>query len=144
MFIVRRFMQDFARWEQEQIEQYTSSITSTHDLATYLTRKPLSSMSDVSGIQRELEMWTDMTVEEMVASFRKRNLDAKHFLLFLKENQNRYFDRSHMVKCSKKHVVGMFPLDDGIDGGTSYCPYCEADVEMPTKLHQQVIYNWKA
>ena len=99
MFIVRRFIQDFAGWEQEQIEQYASSITSTHDLATYLTRKPLSSISDVSGVQRELEMWTDMTVEEMVASFRKQNLDAKHFLLFLKENQDRYFDRSHLVKC---------------------------------------------
>lgn len=143
MFIVRRFIQDFARWEQEQMEQYASSITSTHDLATYLTSKPMASLTDIRDIQRELEMWTDMTVEEMVASYRQLNLDAKQFLLFLKENQQRYFERSHMVKCPNRHVIGLFPLDDGIDGGREFCPYCEKDVEMPTKLHQQVIYNWR-
>lgn len=143
MFIIRRFIQDFNSWEKSNSESYMSSMTSTNDLVTYLT-SDLNTEETQKEMRRELEMWMDVTLEEMVSCFRKHKLEAKQLLLFLKENHDRYFERAHLVKCSEKHVMGTFPIDDGIDGGTSYCPYCEKDVAVPNKLHQQVVYNWKA
>lgn len=143
MFIIRRFIKDFSAWEIEYAKRYTSSMTSTNDLVSFLTGNTMTIDLNEKNIRKELESWMDVTVEEMVASFRKQKMETKHLLLFLKENHERYFDRSHLVKCSNKHVIGTFPLDDGIDGGASFCPYCEQDVQMPEKIHQQVVYNWK-
>lgn len=142
-FIIRRFIHDFAKWEKTFIEHSYSSMTSTNEMMTHVTSENLTGDRNSSVLATELSVWMDVTMDEMVITLRKLNMDVKHVILFLKENQDRYFDRSHLVKCENKHVLGSFPIDDGIDGGKGYCPYCEMEVELPRKMHQQVVYNWK-
>lgn len=142
-FVVRRFLKDFASWEQAYRNSQPSAITSTQELVSLISNNKSMSSLDAKKIKCELVMWMDVTMDEMVASFRKQQIDVKHMLLFMKENQDRYFERGCLVKCHENHVVGIFPIYEGVDGGTDYCPYCERDVEMPLKIYQEVVYNWK-
>lgn len=142
-FIIRRFIHDFALWEKSFVEKTYSSMTSNNEILSHSTYDTLTGDKNAGSLANELSIWMDVTMDEMVITFRKLNMDVKHVILFLKENQDRYFDRSHLVQCENQHVIGSFPLDDGIDGGKGYCPYCETEVELPRKIHQHVVYNWK-
>lgn len=142
-FIIRRFIQDFSVWEKEYVGKSISSRTSTNDFVTYLVAEGLTADMDAKTLADEMAYWMDITMEDMVFTFRKLHINVKHVLLFIKENQNRYFERSHLAKCPQKHVLGIFPTNDGMDGGKGYCPYCEKEIEFPSKMNQQVVYNWK-
>ncbi|WP_442637669.1 hypothetical protein [Rossellomorea marisflavi] len=142
-FQVKRYLHDYQSWvQQKHAETSLSSLQTADELVSFITNSEEGYIVITTSLLREMEMWMDVTVEEMVKTFKKHNIDSKSMLLFLRENQERYLERSHLVKCDEGHVHGLFPTDNGVDGDTLYCEYCEREFIAPEKMHQLVVYNW--
>lgn len=142
-FQVKRFLHDYQSWvQEEQSKTSLSSIQTADELVSFITNSEESYIVVTKSLLRDMEMWMDVTVDEMVNTFKKHGIHTKSMLLFIRENQERYLERSHLIKCVEGHVQGTFPMDNGVDGDKMYCPYCEKDFVAPTKMHQQVVYNW--
>lgn len=142
-FQVKRFLNDYQRWvNQQQSNASLSSIQTADELIAFITQGENELIRVTDDLVRDMALWMDVTIDEMVATFRKHKLNTRSALLFVRDNQERYLTRSHMVRCPDGHVHGIFPLDNGIDGGQMYCPYCNSEFQAPTKMHQQIVYNW--
>lgn len=141
-FQVKRFLNDYQRWMNEQQSNTSlSTIQTADELVSFITNAE-SGIHITDELVRDMEMWMDFSIHDIVMTFRKHKLNTKSALLFLRENQERYFTLSHLVKCPEGHVHGMYPPDSGVDGDELFCRYCEAEFKAPPKLHQLVVYNW--
>lgn len=142
-FQVKRFLNDYQRWvSQQQTNTSLSSIQTADELIAFITNAENETIRVTDDLVADMEMWMDVTVDEIIATFRKHGLNTKSALLFVRENQERYLTRSHMVRCPERHVQGLFPTDNGVDGDKMYCQYCDSHFTAPAKMHQEIVYNW--
>ena len=142
-FQVRRFLHDYQHWvSQQQADTSLSSIQTADELVSFIVNAESKQIPASSGLIREMEMWMDVTVDEMIKTFKTHQLDARSTLLFLRDNQERYFTRFNLIRCNEGHVQGLFPTNEGVDGDFMYCEYCESEFQTPPKIHQTIVYNW--
>lgn len=142
-FQIKRFMNDYQQWIQTQQANTTlSSIRTADELVSFITHGESQHIRVSQDLVRDMGMWMDVTIDEITGTFRKHKMDTRSALLFLRENQERYLNRSHMVRCDDGHVQGLFPTNAGVDGDILHCEYCQKDFAAPPKMHQQVVYNW--
>lgn len=142
-FQVKRYLADYQQWVNiQQANTSLSSIRTADELVSFITNAESEHIRVSDGLVRDMAMWMDVTIDEMVNTFRKHRLDTRSALLFLRENQERYFNRFHMIRCEDGHVQGLFPTDSGVDGDSMYCEYCNSEFTAPPKMHQQIVYNW--
>lgn len=142
-FQIKRFLNDYQRWVSvQQANTSLSSIRTADELVSFITNAESEHIRVSVDLIRDMEMWMDVTIEEMIKTFKKHRLDTRSALLFIRENQERYLNRFHMIRCNEGHVQGLFPTNEGVDGDVMYCRYCDNEFEAPPKLHQTIVYNW--
>lgn len=142
-FQIKRFLNDYQQWiTKQQANTTLSSIRTADELVSFITHGESEYIRVPQELVREMGMWMDVTIDEIAGTFRKHKMDTRSVLLFLRENQERYLNRFHMIKCDDGHVQGLFPTTEGVDGDTMYCQYCDKDFTAPPKMHQQIVYNW--
>lgn len=142
-FQIKRFLNDYQQWIiKQQANTTLSSIRTADELVSFITHGESEHIRISQELVRDMSMWMDVTIDEIAGTFRRYKLDTRSVLLFLRENQERYLNRFHMIRCEEGHVQGLFPTDEGIDGDEMYCQYCQKDFTAPPKMHQEIVYNW--
>lgn len=142
-FQIRRFLHDYQDWvSRQQVDTSLSSIKTADELVSFIVNAESREIQTSVDLIRDMEMWMDVTIYEMIKTFRKHRLDARSALLFLRDNQERYFTRFNLIRCHEGHVQGLFPTNEGVDGDVMYCQYCDSEFQAPQKEHQTIVYNW--
>lgn len=142
-FQVMRMYRDYQKWaEAQHVATTLSSFQSPDDLISYITHQEEQPAPIPPALIRDMNHWMDVTIDEMIATFRRHGLNTHLWLRFLRQHHSQYFTPSHLVRCPERHVVGFFPVAEGVDAEEVYCMYCKENFTAPPKMHQVVVYNW--